>query len=271
VATPGPYRAPVFESDLALAQRLADVADGIALRDFTGSPLVYTEKPDGSPVTATDPEIEAALRAIVAEERHGDAFLGEEVGATGSGPRRWIVDGIDGTIVFVGGGRGWSTEIALEVDDEVVVGVSTAPALPLRLWARRGGGAAGRSHGEPVPRLVSGTASLDGARFSAIPPVEVLDGNARVLVEPLLVGCTYVPPDTHCAVQVVEGTVDLGLQLEGGPWDFAALSLIVEEAGGRFSDLEGRRRIDGGGPRLYSNGLLHDAALERLRGSGRTG
>jgi fructose-1,6-bisphosphatase/inositol monophosphatase family enzyme len=102
----------VFESDLALAQRLADVADGIALRDFTGKPLVFTEKPDGSPVTETDPEIEAALRAIVAEERPGDGFLGEEVGATGSGPRRWVVDGIDGTIEFVAGRRGWSTAAA---------------------------------------------------------------------------------------------------------------------------------------------------------------
>src|SRR5919107_4544884 len=94
------------EADLALAQRLADVADGIAMRDFTGEPLVFTEKPDGSPVTTTDPEVEAALRAIVAEEHPGDAFLGEEVGATGSGRRRWIVDGIDGTIEFVAGRRG---------------------------------------------------------------------------------------------------------------------------------------------------------------------
>jgi histidinol-phosphatase len=247
----------VFESDLALAHRLADVADGIALRDFTGSPLVFTEKPDGSPVTATDPEIEAALRAIVAEERPGDAFLGEEVGATGSGPRRWIVDGIDGTIEFVAGRRGWSTQIALEVDGEVVVGVCTSPGLPLRTWAHRGGGAAARARGEPAARRVSGTASLEG--------------EARALAERLLAGCAYVEPERHCAVLVAEGAVDLGLQLGGGPWDYAALALIVEEAGGRFSDLDGRVRIDGGGPRVFSNGLVHDAALARLRGPGRTG
>jgi histidinol-phosphatase len=256
----------VFESDLALAHRMADVADGIALRDFTGEPLVFTEKPDGSPVTGTDPEVEAALRAIVADERPGDGFLGEEVGATGAGRRRWIVDGIDGTIEFVAGRRGWSTEIALEEDGEIVVGVCTSPALPLRTWAHRGGGTAGRARGEPAPRRVSGTASLKGAGVSTIAPVDILDGEALALAERLLAGCTYVEPVRHAAVLVAEGVVDLGLQLGGGPWDYAALALIVEEAGGRFTDLAGRVRIDGGGPRLFSNGVLHDAALARLNG-----
>jgi len=261
----------VLEADLALAQRLADVADGIAMRDFTGEPLVFTEKPDGSPVTTTDPEVEAALRAIVAAERPEDGFLGEEVGATGSSRRRWIVDGIDGTVEFVAGRRGWSTEIALEVDGQLVVAVCTSPALPLRTWARRGGGAAGRSHGASTSLLVSATASVEDARISTIAPVDVLEGDALLLAERLLDGASYVEPVRHCAVMVAEGVVDLGLQLGGGPWDYAALALIVEEAGGRFSDLDGRVRIDGGGPRLFSNGLLHDAALERLRGPCRTG
>ncbi len=257
----------MFEDDLALALRLADVADAIALRDFTGEPLVFTEKPDGSPVTPTDPEVEAALRAVLAEERPGDGFLGEEVGATGSGRRRWIVDGIDGTIEFVAGRRGWSTEIALEEDGQVVVGVCTSPALPLRTWARRGGGAFGSAgSGDASSREVSTTASLSGALVSLIPPVGLLEGEARVLADRLLVDCADVAPVRHCAVLVAEGAVDLGLQLGGGPWDFAALAVIVEQAGGRFSDLEGRVRIDGGGPRLFSNGVLHEAALERLAG-----
>jgi histidinol-phosphatase len=257
----------VFDADLALALRLADVADAIAMRDFTGEPLAFTEKPDGSPVTATDPEVESALRAIVAEERPGDAFLGEEVGATGSGGRRWIVDGIDGTIEFVAGRRGWSTEIALEEEGEVVVGVCTSPALPLRTWASRGGGAFGRAAGGDVgPRRVSPTASLDGTRVSTIAPVDLLGGEARVLADRLLAGATYHDPVRHCAVMVAEGDVDLGLQLGGGPWDYAALAVIVEEAGGRFTDLDGQVRIDGGGPRLFSNGVLHEAALARLAG-----
>jgi histidinol-phosphatase len=257
----------VLEADLALALRMADVADAIAMRDFTGEPLVFTEKPDGSPVTATDPEVEAALRAIVAEERPGDGFLGEEVGATGAGRRRWIVDGIDGTIVFVAGGRGWSTEIALEEDGEVVVGVCTSPALPLRTWGSRAAGAYGRgADGAVSPRRVSATPSLDGARVSTIPPVDHLRAGERALAERLLAGATFVEPVCHCAVLVAEGGADLGLQLGGGPWDYAALAVIVEEAGGRFTDLEGRVRIDGGGPRLFSNGVLHDAALARLAG-----
>jgi histidinol-phosphatase len=257
----------VLEADLALALRLADVADAIAMRDFTGEPLAFTEKPDGSPVTTTDPEVEAALRAIVGEERPGDGFLGEEVGATGSGGRRWIVDGIDGTIEFVAGRRGWSTEIALEEDGEVVVGVCTSPALPLRTWAARGSGAFGRAaDGAVAPRRVSAAPSLEGIRVSTIPPVERLDGEDAVLAARMLAGATYVAPVRHCAILVAEGEADLGLELGGGPWDFAALAVIVEEAGGRFSDLEGRVRIEGGGPRLFSNGLLHDAALARLAG-----
>ena len=113
---------------------------------------------------------------------------------------------------------------------------------------------------------MSTTASLSGAPVSLIPPVGLLEGEARVLADRLLVDCADVAPVRHCAVLVAEGAVDLGLQLGGGPWDFAALAVIVEEAGGRFSDLEGRVRIDGGGPRLFSNGVLHEAALERLAG-----
>ena len=257
----------MFDADLDLALRLADVADRIAMRDFTGEPLVFTEKPDGSPVTTTDPEVEGALRRIVAEERPNDGFLGEEVGPTGSGGRRWIVDGIDGTIEFVAGRRGWSTEIALEQDGELVVGVCTSPALPLRTWAARGGGAFGRGDdGVVEPRRVSATPSLEGARVSTIAPVDLLDGEPRVLADRLLAGAAYVDPVRHCAVLVAEGTVDLGLQLSGGPWDYAALAVIVEEAGGRFSDLEGLVRIEGSGPRLFSNGVLHEAALTRLAG-----
>jgi histidinol-phosphatase len=257
----------VLDEDLALALRLADVADRIAMRDFTGEALAFTEKPDGSPVTTTDPEVEASLRQIVADERPGDGFLGEEVGGTGSGGRRWVVDGIDGTIEFVAGRRGWSTEIALEQDGELVVGVCTSPALPLRTWAARGGGAFGRgADGAASPRRVSATASLDGARVSTIAPVDLLQGEARVLADRLVAGGTYLEPVRHCAVMVAEGAVDLGLQLGGGPWDYAALAVIVDEAGGRFSDLDGRVRIDGGGPRLFSNGVLHEAALERLAG-----
>ncbi len=257
----------MHEADLALALRLADVADAIAVRDFTGEALAFTEKSDGSPVTATDPEIEAALRTIVAEERPADGFLGEEVGSSGGGGRRWIVDGIDGTIEFVAGRRGWATEIALEVDGRIVVGVSTSPALPLRTWASAGGGAFGSAGDGPVrARRVSSTASLDGARCSTIAPVDLLGGPERALADRIVARGRYVEPVRHCAVIVAEGEADLGLQLWGGPWDYAALAVIVEEAGGRFSDLDGRVRVEGGGPRLFSNGVLHDAALEALAG-----
>ena len=118
--------------DLAFAVQMADTADRITMRHFTGDALSHELKADGSPVSEAAREVEEALRRLVRAERPADAFLGEEVGADGTARRRWIVDGIDGTVVYVHGGTGWGTEIALEVDGRVVVGVSTSPAMQRR-------------------------------------------------------------------------------------------------------------------------------------------
>src|SRR5690606_5571335 len=113
-----------LDDDLALALRLADAADAISGPAFTGEPLAHEIKPDGSPVSETDLAVERRIAEIVAAERPADGMLGEEVGESGPRGRRWIVDGIDGTVLFVAGRPGWATEIALEVDGEPVVGVA---------------------------------------------------------------------------------------------------------------------------------------------------
>ncbi|HET6952042.1 MAG TPA: inositol monophosphatase family protein, partial [Acidimicrobiales bacterium] len=128
-------------ADLALALRLADAADVISLSHFTGGAVDHEIKPDGSPVSAADLAVERRICEIVAAERPGDGVLGEEVGASGPAGRRWILDGIDGTVLYVAGRRGWATEIALEVDGEIVLGVTSGPADGCRWWAARGGGA----------------------------------------------------------------------------------------------------------------------------------
>jgi len=259
-----------LDQDLALALRLADEADAISMRWFGAGSIDFEDKADGSPVTEADPEVERRLLAIVAAERPGDAFLGEEVGAHGSGGRRWIVDGIDGTVVFIRGGTGWGTQIALEVDGEVVIGVSTSPAFGWRWWARRGAGAWRQRTGTdepPLPLHVSARAELPGASFSTIPPVDRLTGAGRVAAERLLDHATYVVPEQHCALMVAEGLVDTSHQNSGGPWDFAALAVIVVEAGGRFSDTDDIVTIEGGGPAVYSNGLLHAATLAAIDGA----
>jgi histidinol-phosphatase len=267
-----PARCEELDPDLELALRLADAADGIGLSHFTGDALDHETKPDGSPVSDADVEIERTLRSMVADERPGDGFLGEEVGASlDQGQRRWIVDGIDGTVLFVAGLKGWGTEIALEVDGLVILGVSTCPSFGRRWWARRGTGAwrsvsTGRLS-DPSERIaVSANGPLDAARSTAIPPVTALVGEERRLTERLTASSAeYVPPREHGALMVADGRAEVCLQAGGGPWDFAALAVIVEEAGGRFSNLVGEWAIDDGGPVVYSNGRVHEEALQAVR------
>jgi histidinol-phosphatase len=252
--------------DLALALRLADAADAVSGPAFTGVAVAHELKPDGSPVSATDVAVERGISEIVAAERPGDGVLGEEVGESGATARRWILDGIDGTVLFVAGVPGWSTQIALEVDGDPVIGVTTSGGDGRRWWAARGTGAWRRTApgvgAEPL--AVSERAELDGGRFSLIPPLDALTAERRRLVAPVGAVATYVPPTEHGALFVAEGRVEACVQLGGGAWDFAALAVIVEEAGGRFSDLEGRRDIYGGGPAVFSNGHVHDTVLASL-------
>jgi histidinol-phosphatase len=118
---------PPQDDDLALALRLADAADELTIAAFTGAAVAHEIKPDGSPVSAVDLAVERRIAEILATERPGDGLVGEEVGESGPTRRRWIVDGIDGTVLFVAGRTGWGTEVALEVDGEPVVGVTTVP------------------------------------------------------------------------------------------------------------------------------------------------
>ncbi len=251
--------------DLAFALRLADAADAVSGPAFTGDPVAHEIKPDGSPVSATDLAVERCIRELVAGERPADGLLGEEVGESGPKGRRWIIDGIDGTVLFVAGVAGWATEIALEVDGEPVIGVSTSGADHRRWWAARGAGAWFSVGGGPaVPVAVSDRTELARGRYSLIPPMDALEPRSQALVAGLERSAEYRAPAEHGALFVADGRVEACVQLGGGPWDFAALAVIVEEAGGRFSDLHRRHDIYGGGPVVFSNGAVHDAVLASL-------
>ena len=131
-----------WDADLALAHSPRRCRRRHHHRPIPGSAdLVVEAKPDLTPVTDADRAVEQALRGQLERERPADAFLGEEYGVTGSGPRRWVVDPIDGTKNFVRGVPVWATLIALQHDEQTVVGVVSAPALGRRWWAARGAGA----------------------------------------------------------------------------------------------------------------------------------
>ncbi|MST34909.1 histidinol phosphatase, partial [Acidimicrobiaceae bacterium USS-CC1] len=125
-------------ADLELAHELADAADAITVPASGRSDLVVDTKPDRTWVTEADRGVERAVRERLARARPGDAVLGEEDGLQGEGPRRWIVDPIDGTANFVRRVPVWATLLALEVEGRLVVGMVSAPLLGRRWWAARG-------------------------------------------------------------------------------------------------------------------------------------
>jgi len=228
---------------------------------FRDRALVVTTKPDLTPVTEVDRAVELVLRDRISSRRPGDGVLGEELGAEGAGDRRWIVDPIDGTKNYVRGIPVWATCIALQHGDEVVVGVVSAPALGRRWWAARGEGAF--ADGEPI--RVSAVTDLGDAQLSydSVPGWEAHGRGERFLGLARRCWRTRGLGDFWSHVLVAEGAVDVGVEPEVSVWDVAAVQVIVEEAGGRFTDLGGAARPDGGSA-VSTNGLLHDEVLRAL-------
>ena len=252
--------------DLALARSLADDADAVTTKRYRALDLRVETKPDATPVSDADRAAEDAIRRAVEQHRPHDAVLGEEQGLSGESERRWVVDPIDGTKNFIRGVPVWATLIALEVAGEVTVGVVSAPALGRRWWASRGTGAYVAEATAPARRLqVSGVARLQDA-FFAYSSLEgwrehgLLDGFLDV---GQTAWRTRAYGDFWSHMLVAEGGCDISAEPEVSHWDIAALQVVVEEAGGRFSDLQGTRTCDGQSI-VCSNGLLHDEVVRRL-------
>ncbi|MBV9292769.1 MAG: histidinol-phosphatase [Frankiales bacterium] len=253
-------------ADLALALELADAADAVTMQRFGAVDLAVETKPDLTPVSDADRAVETAVRERLGVDRPGDAVLGEEYGESGASTRRWIVDPVDGTRNFVRGAPVWATLLALQSEDDIVLGVVSAPALGRRWWAARGSGAwTSYGGGAPVPCHVSKVNAL-GDAFLAYSSLQgwgergSLDGFLDLT---RAVWRTRGFGDFWSHMLVAEGAVDLSCEPEVSLWDLAALQPIVEEAGGRFTDLSGVRG-PGGGSVMCSNGLLHDDALALL-------
>ncbi|WP_284346879.1 histidinol-phosphatase [Frankia sp. Cppng1_Ct_nod] len=252
-----------------MALVLADAADAMTLARFQAVDLRVEAKPDATPVTDADTAVEAMIRERLAEARPADAVLGEEQGLIGDARRRWVVDPVDGTKNFVRGVPVWGTLLALEIDGEVVAGVVSAPAMGRRWWAARGFGAHTRTAVGEVRSLgVSAVTDLNDAYLS-FASVESWSAAGRLapfmdLVE--AVWRTRAFGDFWSHMMVAEGAVDLACEPEVSLWDLAALQVIVEEAGGTFTDLTGRRGPSGGSV-LTTNGRLHAATLAILNRS----
>jgi histidinol-phosphatase len=252
--------------DLALALELADVADVITLERFRAADLVVETKPDETPVTEADTAVERTLRDRLAGARAGDAIVGEEYGASEAPEhdRRWIVDPIDGTKNYVRGIPVWATLLALQERDDVTVGVVSAPALGRRWWAAKGAGAfmTDALGPDPRPLRVSGVRALVDAQL-LVSGFDGWDEQGR-LDRLLALSRAWWRPrgfgDFWTYMLVAEGVAEVGCEAVVSVWDLAAPQVIVEEAGGTFTDLRGVRTAHGGDA-LATNGLLHDQAL----------
>ena len=252
-----------FDDDLRLAHVLADAADDLALKRFRALDLVVETKPDLTPVTEADRMVEETLRGVLSRARPRDAVVGEEYGRTGNSNRVWVIDPIDGTANYVRGVPVWATLIALLEGDRPVVGVVSAPALHRRWWASHGGGTwQGRSLSQASRCHVSKVTELSDASlsFSSLTGWEEQGRLESFLGLTRSVWRTRAYGDFWSHVMVAEGTVDISAEPELSLWDAAPLPVILEEAGGRATDLRGAGFVDGG-PLVCSNGALHDQAL----------
>ncbi|MGW3375036.1 histidinol-phosphatase [Streptomyces hydrogenans] len=259
-----------YHDDLRLAHALADAADAATMARFRALDLKVETKPDMTPVSEADRAAEELIRAGLQKERPADAILGEEYGVEGAGPRRWVIDPIDGTKNYVRGVPVWATLIALMEEGETgfqpVVGVVSAPALGRRWWAAQGLGAFTGTGPESGTRIgVSQVASLADASF-AYSSLSGWEERGRLdAFLDLTRACwrTRAYGDFWPYMMVAEGTVDLCAEPELSLWDMAAVAVVVQEAGGSYTGLDGRPGPHSGNA-AASNGLLHEALLGHL-------
>jgi len=247
--------------DISLALQLADQADALTMERFGALDLRVETKPDLTPVTDADRGAEESLRTALSASRPGDALLGEECGGTAVfAGRQWVLDPIDGTKNFVRGLPVWATLIALLVDGVPEVGVVSAPALRRRWWAGSGEGAV--TSFDDVTRRIS-VSGVDDVASASLSYSDLTGWGTRRsrfldLVDAVWRVRGYGDFWSYCLV--AEGAVDIAVEPEVKLWDLAPLDILVREAGGRFTNLDG---ADGphGGSALATNGLLHERVL----------
>ena len=252
--------------DLSLALRLADAADAISLSRFRSANLEISTKPDATHVTDADLAVERAIREILATERPDDGILGEEYGTEGSTTRQWIIDPIDGTANFLRGVPNWATLISLAVDGVPVVGVASAPAFRKRWWAADGAGAWLAEDGADPRRLhVSGVEKLEDASlsFQSIAQWDEAGYLNQLIDLSRTVWRDRAYGDMWSYGLLAEGLVDIVGEFGVKEYDIAPFVILVREAGGRFTAINGDDTIAARSS-LATNGILHDEVLRKL-------
>jgi histidinol phosphatase-like enzyme (inositol monophosphatase family) len=259
-----------LDARLETARRLAREAGRVALERFGDRGLAVDRKGDDSPVTEADRAAERHLREGIAAAFPDDAILGEEYGETpGTSGLRWILDPIDGTKSFIHGVPLFGTLIGIARGDRAVVGVIELPALDERVYARAGGGAFHqRGEADPVPARVSTVDRLDEATYCTASRRGYLKMGVEAVHDRLEGDVRLIRGwcDCYGYFLVATGRAEIAMDPAMGAWDAAALQAVVEEAGGVFTDWEGRPTYDGGNG-IATNAALADAVRAAVRES----
>ncbi|HEX9712818.1 MAG TPA: inositol monophosphatase family protein [Actinomycetota bacterium] len=259
-----------FDREFAALHGWLDHTDRVALEHLRAGATAEL-KADGTPVTEADRAIERMLRDAIEASFPGDAVLGEEQGASGDASRRWIVDPIDGTKNFARGIPVFATLVALEQDGELVLGMVSAPALGARWWASAGDGA----FRDGAPIRVSSTEQLADAHICSGDVIRY--GETGEGSDPGRRLDGFIELGRRCArfrafgdfwghMLVAEGAMDVMVEFADlSVWDLAAVAVIVTEAGGKVTSVDGSTGVRSG-PVLASNGMLHEQVLAILNG-----
>lgn len=254
----------MHEQKLKVARDAAAAAAEV-IRHYYGRDIDVEIKSDDSPVTVADREAERAIRDVISHAFPDHAFHGEEFGRSGeaSAEFRWLIDPIDGTKSFVKRQPFFSTQIALMHRDEIIVGVSSAPVFGEEAWAVRGGGA--MLNGAPI--AVSDVNEISAASLSSGNIASLAkDSEAWARYGNLLQQVNRIRGygDFYHYHLLARGALDIVIESDLNVLDVAALSLIVEEADGKFTTLSGGRVHAGMRSVLATNGVLHDEMLGRM-------
>ena len=257
-----------MDVDLTLALKLADQADIITMNRFRALDLRVDAKPDSTPVTEADQAVEQYIRDELAISMPGDGVIGEEQTDTGTeANRQWIIDPIDGTKNYVRGVPVWATLIALSVNNELKLGVVSAPALGRRWWAVSGGGAFTKDvDGTVRPIHVSDVRELADASLSYSDAVGWTEYESALSDLQATTWRSRAYGDFWSHVMVAEGVVDIAVEPELSVWDMAAFIAIVREAGGTVTGLDGSDALTHKSA-VTTNSVLHADVLKVVSGN----
>lgn len=268
-------------ADLDFALQLADTADAIALSHYNSTTLLVESKPDDTPVTQADREIEQAIREQIAAQFPADSIIGEEFSESMAPEqireqlqtgRHWVIDPIDATKNYMRGVPVWATLISLVVDGEPTVGVVSSPALGRRWYAAQGQGAwttdsVVAAQAPPRQIKVSEIRSLRYSSFSFSDPAEWDEADSLGALNEFSMNCwrTRGYGDFYSHILVAEGAVEISAEPNLSLWDVAALIPVIQEAGGEVTNFHGDAALYGPGL-VATNGLLHFGVLGIVSG-----